>query len=235
MKKTLLATLLATQCLLVPLATAGDMDFAHIETMGVGAVSATPDMATVQVEVTTSERSAKEAKQGSDKAVASLLNRLEKNGVLRKNIESANLSLQPQYRYPQDSDPVLTGYRASRTVTIVITDLDKLNSVLDGALTDGINRINRISMQVSNRKALQEQARQAAIKDAMAKGASLAKGFGQAVKGIYKIRYFDDSPVAPMESRMMAMSADNRVGESYQGGQITVEDRVEVIFKLTED
>ncbi|MFD2178677.1 oxidative stress defense protein [Veronia pacifica] len=235
MKKTLLAALLSTQFLLSPLASAGDMDFAHIETMGVGEVSATPDMANVQVEVTTTERSAKEAKQVSDKAVASLLRRLEKNGVERKDIESANISLQPQYRYPKDSAPLLTGYRASRTVSIVITDLDNLNTVLDGALEDGINRINNISMQVSNLTALKEKAREAAIKDAIAKGESLAKGFGQKVKGVYKIRYFDSSPAYPMETRMLAMSADNRVDESYKGGQVKVEDRVEVIFKISED
>ncbi|RXJ72319.1 oxidative stress defense protein [Veronia nyctiphanis] len=232
MKKTFLAALLSTQVLLSPLAFAGDMDFAHIETMGIGEVATTPDMANIQVEVTTNERTAKEAKQGSDKAVAALLTRLEKKGISRKDIESANISLQPQYRYPKDSAPVLTGYRASRSVSITINDLDKLNDVLDGALDDGINRINFINMQASNLKMLKEQARQAAVQDAIAKAKALAEGFGESIKGVYKIRYYDESSAIPAPQYRMMAAADNNIGESYKGGQIKVSDSVEVIFEL---
>ncbi|ELR65339.1 Hypothetical protein C942_01126 [Photobacterium marinum] len=230
MKKQLLAVLLGFSTLGFAGAASAQMTVPHLETVGSGEVSAQPDMAEFSVAVEENRPTAKEAKQAVDKAVTAFVERLLAQGVERSDIQSANISLQPQYHYPKDKKPELVGYRANRYVTVTVRDLDKLNTYLDNALGDGINRINNINLKVSNEDEYIEKARQAAIKDAIAKAESLAKGFGEKLDGVWRITYQVASP-RPVMMRM-AMDAAPEVSATYQDTEITIRDRVEVVFKL---
>lgn len=230
MKKQLLAVVLGFSSLGFAGAAAADVAVPHLETIGSGEVTAQPDMAEFSVAVEETRSTAKEAKQAVDKAVTAFVERLQAKGVDRSDIQSANISLQPQYHYPKDKKPELTGYRASRHITVTVRELDQLNTYLDNALGDGINRINNIQLKVSNEAEYLEQARQAAIKDAMDKAESLAKGFGEKIDGVWRITYQVSHP-RPVMMRM-AMDAAPETAATYQDAQITIRDRVEVVFKL---
>ncbi|PKF51673.1 oxidative stress defense protein [Enterovibrio nigricans] len=232
MKKHLIATLFSATLALSPLASAATPDFPHLETVGVGEVVATPDTATINIAVSLKRTSSKAAKQASDDAIVALLTRLEHMGLSKKDVESANLSLQPQYSYPKNGEPKLTGYQANRNVSVTVRDLTHLNTILDGALSDGINRVNNISFSSSKEKALKEQARMAAIADAKEKASSLAKGFGEELAGVWEIRYMADTPSRPVMLRMAAEARN--VDASYMDAEITIRDRVEVVFELSE-
>lgn len=213
-------------------AVAADVDFPHIETMGVSQIQVEPDMAELNVEVAVTEKDAKAAKDNSDAAVAKFIARLTAAGITKEQIQSANLNLQPQYVYAQDKAPELTGYTASRQVTVTINDLARLNTILDSALEEGINRVNNIALKSSKEAEYVAKARQAAIVDAKQKAESLAKGFGENLGKIWQIRYYDQRPVQPVMLRMNAKADAMGAAESYQYGQVTIEDRVEVVYKL---
>ncbi|WP_394211521.1 oxidative stress defense protein [Enterovibrio calviensis] len=232
MKKHLIATLFGATIALSPFTSAASPDFPHLETVGIGEVVAMPDMANIDVAVSLNRTSAQAAKKASDDAIAALLERLKKMGIDKKDIESANLSLQPQYSYPKNSEPKLTGYRASRTVTVTVRDLANLNRLLDGALADGLNRINGISFSSSKESELKEKARMAAIADAQAKAKSLANGFGETLAGVWEIRYVDQTPIRPVMMRMAEATAG--VNATYQDAEITITDRVNVVYALGE-
>ncbi|MCW8330566.1 oxidative stress defense protein [Photobacterium sp. SDRW27] len=232
MKKQLLAAVLGFSTLSFAGAAVANVTVPHLETTGSGEVTAQPDMAVFSVAVEETRPTAKEAKKAVDKAVTAFVERLQAKGIERTNIQSANISLQPQYHYPKDKKPELVGYRANRHITVTVKDLEQLNSYLDSALGDGINRINNIELKVSNEDEYIEQARQAAIKDAMVKAESLAKGFGEKIDGVWRITYQAASP-RPMMMRM-AMDAAPETSATYQDTQITIRDRVEVVFKLEE-
>ncbi|MDH1315811.1 SIMPL domain-containing protein, partial [Shewanella xiamenensis] len=137
MKHSLLAVLVAGGLfsgVFTATAVAADVDFPHIETMGVSQIQVEPDMAELNVEVAVTEKDAKAAKDNSDAAVAKFIARLTAAGITKEQIQSANLNLQPQYVYAQDKAPELTGYTASRQVTVTINDLARLNTILDSAL-----------------------------------------------------------------------------------------------------
>ena len=232
MKKQLLAAVLGFSALGFAGAASAGVQVPHLETVGSGEVTAQPDMAEFSVAAEETRATAKEAKQAVDQAVTAFVERLLAQGIERSHIQSANISLQPQYHYPKDKKPELVGYRAIRHITVTVNDLEKLNSYLDSAMGDGINRINNIKLKVSNEEEYIEQARQAAIKDAVAKAESLAKGFGEKLDGVWRINYHAASP-RPVMMRM-AMDAAPATSETYQDTQITIRDRVEVVFKLEE-
>lgn len=232
MKKQLVAVMLGLGMMGASGMASANIDVPHLETTGIGEITVQPDMAVFSVAVDEMRPSAKEAKLAADKAVTAFVDRLLAEGLDRSQIQSANISLQPQYHYPKDKAPELQGYRATRTVTVTVSQLDQLNTYLDSALGDGINRINNIELKVSDESAVQEQARLAAIKDAQIKAKSLAEGFGQKLDGVWQISYQSHNP-RPVMMRM-AMDAAPANSAGYQDTQITVRDSVDVIFKLEE-
>ncbi|MFT6257325.1 MAG: hypothetical protein ACJAT8_001864 [Cellvibrionaceae bacterium] len=210
---------------------AAELSFAHIETVGTSTIEAAADMAIINVQVSIEAASAKAAKDKADEAVSQFMQRLLKAGVDKKHIQSANLQLNPQYMYVQNEPRKLTGYNASRQMTITVIDLNSLNELLDSALVEGINNVNNIELKSSQEAKIIAQARQAAIDDAKQKAQSLAKGFGEQIAGVWQVRYFPQQANQPeMYRASMKMNAD--VAQTYQQGQVAISDRVEVVFRL---
>ncbi|QUM89357.1 oxidative stress defense protein [Moritella sp. 36] len=231
MNKHLFAAIFSASTFISTGVMAADVDFPHLETTGMGEVIAKPDMAVFSVQVSETRKTAKEAKEVVDNAIAAFNGRLKNEGVARTDIESSNISLRPEYRYKRDQEPKLIGYQASRQVTVTVRDLNKLNNYLDGALGDGINNINNIQLKVSNEPKFIELARQAAILDAKEKAQSLAKGFDEKVDGVWKITYRSSQP-RPMLMRSMLLGAAADVESSYQDDKIIIRDQVDVVFRL---
>ncbi|MCH4295856.1 SIMPL domain-containing protein [Shewanella sp. 3B26] len=207
-------------------------EFPTLDTTGVAELRVAPDVAIIQVEVVSKGKEPLDVKRSSDKAVAGFIHRLESAGVKREQIESANLMINPEYKFHKDAEPQLLGYGANRRVTVRISDLTRVNDILDSALTSGINRVGNIRFELSDDVAAREKVRQLAIDDARSKAEALAKGFGAKIETVWHIRYYDQGPVRPVMYKAAAMEADNGVGQSYQSGDITLSDRVEVTYRL---
>ncbi|MCG9624474.1 oxidative stress defense protein [Vibrio mediterranei] len=209
---------------------ANQPDFPHISTTGYGEIEATPDMAEFSVRVVQSQMNADQAKQGVDSVVDKFLSGLMSEGIKKKDIQSSNLYLSPQYHYPEKGKPELVGYRASRTVTVQVMDLENLNNYLDLALESGINQVDNIQLKVKDQGQYQEAARMAAIKDAQSKAASLAKGFDQNLGKVWRIEYRQPMN-QPVVMRSMAMDSKME-SNSYQDSVITIRDRVDVTYQI---
>lgn len=232
MKKSVIAALISTGLILsTPYVQAKELSFAHVETVGVSELAVAADMAEINVEVSVKAPTAKAAKIDSDQAVAKFIARLKKAGISRDEIQSANLNLQPQYKYEKNQPAELIGYTASRRVIVTLDELANLNDILDSALEEGINRVNNIALKTSKETEYMNMARMAAIKDAKQKAQFLAEGFDEKLDGVWEIRYFEQRPIQPMMLRMNS-GASHDVAESYQQGQVTIHDRVEVVYKL---
>ena len=205
----------------------------HIVTSGTASVDATPDIATLAIEVNVSAKDAASAKKQADERVAQYLSFLEQNQIAKKDISSANLRTQPDYDY-QNGKSVLKGYRAVRTVEVTLRQLDKLNSLLDGALKAGLNEIRSVSLGVAQPDAYKDKARKAAIDDAVHQAEQLAAGFNSKLGQVYSVRYhvsnYQPSPVV----RMMKADAAPAVSaqETYEQPTIQFADQVDVVFQL---
>lgn len=66
-----------------------------------------------------------------------------------------------------------------RTVEVTLRQLDKLNSLLDGALKAGLNEIRSVSLGVAQPDAYKDKARKAAIDNAIHQAQELANGFNR--------------------------------------------------------
>lgn len=207
------------------------LSFPHIETSGYGEVVAKPDMAEFTVQVEESTMTADGAKNKVDKAVNDFISRLTQTGVSRDDISASNIYLAPKYHYPKSGQSELVGYQANRSVTVIVHQLDKLNTYLDAAIEGGINRIDSIQLKVKDQKEYQKQARLAAIEDANNKAKALADGFDMNIEGVWKISY-NNGYTRPVLMKAMSMDSRESSASGYQDTTLVIKDQVSVIYKL---
>ena len=196
----------------------------HVVTSGTASVDATPDIATLAIEVSVSSKDAAQAKKQVDERVAQYFDFLQKNNIEKKDISAANLRTQPE-----------KGYRAVRQVQVTLRQLDKLNELLDGALKSGLNEIRAVELGVAKPDVYREQARQKAIENATQQAESLAKGFHAKLGPVYSIRYrvanYQPMPVARMYKAAGA-AAESDAAQTYEQQSIHFDDQVDVVFEL---
>lgn len=208
----------------------------HVVTSGSASVDAVPDMATLTFQVNASAKDAAGAKSQVDQRVAKYVDFLKRNGIETQDISAANLYTMPEYEYPKDGKSQLKGYRAVRTVQVTLRQLDKLNSLLDGALKANLNEIRSVELGVAKPEAYQEQVRQSAIKNAISQAESLAQGFGVKLGPVYSVRYHVASGHPEPVTRMFAaaaMDSNTSAAQTYEQQTIHFDDRVEVVFNLS--
>ncbi|RWR01692.1 hypothetical protein ED28_11730 [[Pantoea] beijingensis] len=207
----------------------------HVVTSGQASVDATPDIATLSIEVNVSSKDAAEAKKQADTRVAQYFDFLQKNGIEKKDIDAANLRTQPEYDYTKEGKSILKGYRAVRQVEVTLRQLDKLNDLLDGALKSGLNEIGSVELGVANPDAYKDKARKAAIDNATQQAAVLAEGFNAKLGPVYSIRYHVAN-YQPMPIARMYKSADAApmasAAETYEKQSIHFDDKVDVVFEI---
>lgn len=148
---------------------------------GQGEASAVPDEAEITAGVVTQGATAADALAANSRAMNAVFNTLRKAGIPEKSIQTSNFNVSPQYTpYKRDSTepPRIVGYQVSNTVTVKVNDLKKLGPDLDALVSSGANQVNGVSFSIHDPKALAEQARAEAVKDAMAHAQTYAKAAG---------------------------------------------------------
>jgi uncharacterized protein len=207
-------------------------DGPQIVTSGVASVDAIPDIATLAIDVNSSAKDAASAKKQADERVARYLSFLERSGIAKKDISSASLRIQPDYDY-QNGKSILKGYRAVRSVEVTLRQLDKLNSLLDGALKAGLSDIRSVSFGVAQPGVYKDKTRKAAIDDALHQAKALAAGFSSKLGPVYSVSYHVSDYMPPPVVRMMgAVNSPVPAKETYEQPTIQFNGQVDVVFRL---
>ena len=168
----------ATFVLLVAPALA-ESDFpAAISVSGQGTISAPPDLAHIDAGVASDAKTAREASQANNAAMAKVLAALKGAGIDDKDYQTSRLSLQPQYA-PNHAGPTpIIGYRASNRVTIKLRDVTKVAGVIDTLVAAGANDVGNVYFSVSQASKLLDDAREKAVADARRKAEVYARAAG---------------------------------------------------------
>lgn len=162
-------------------------DGPHVVTSGQGSVSVKPDTARVQFDFEQRAPEPLQAKQGVDAAINRLLDGLGAYGVAGDDITASSLDASEDVDYDDDGKRISNGFLASRSVTILLKDIDRLNDFLDSGLASGAHGIGRVAFESGRKEALREEARKQAVADAKAKAANMATAFGARIGPVYSI------------------------------------------------
>lgn len=197
-----------------------------------GRVSRAPDVAELSAGVLTTAPSASVALAENSRAMTAMVAALRKAGVASADIQTSNLSLQPQYRYEENRPPVLVGYQASNTVALKVRALAQTGKLIDTLVSQGANQISGPSFSLDKPEAALDEARMSAITAARARAELYARGAGLKVKRILSITEGGASQ-PPMPRPMMRMAmAEAAPAPPVEGGEVGLSVGLSVSFEL---
>jgi uncharacterized protein YggE len=181
----------------------------RIQVVGEGIVAAAPDMAILSMTVAREAATARQAVSEQNTAMTEVLAAMKDAGIAERDLQTSGFSIEPVIVYPnqpnEDNKPKVTGYFARNTLTVRIRDLATTGAVLDNAVTLGVNQAGGLSFSNADPAAFIVEARTRAVKDALARAATLAQAAGVEVGPILDISEQNGTPdVMPIAMRRMA-------------------------------
>jgi len=195
----------------------------HLVTVtGEATVSVAPDISIIRIGVTSQGKTAREASDANAKQMTSVLAAIKDAGIADKDVQTSQLSLQPQYDPNKPGAAHLLGFQVTNRVTVKIHDIGKLPSILDRAIAAGANEMSGIEFFVSEQSKLLDQVRDEAIADARRKAEIYAKAAGARVGRVVAISEAG-APAPPIAMQALRAGAvPVAPGEQTLRAQVTV-------------
>jgi len=192
-----------------------------------------PDVATISAGVVTQAADANAAMRDNATKMDKVMAAIRAAGIAERDIQTAGISVQPQYRYAENTPPTITGYQASNTVNVKNRDISKLGKVLDALVASGANQVNGPNFEVDKPESAYDEARLAALKKAEARAQTYANAMGLRVRRVVSINEGGAMP-PPMPMMMRAQAADAyaKAETSVSPGETVLSVRLDVVFEL---
>ncbi len=192
-----------------------------------------PDVATISTGVVTQATDANAAMRANAVQMDKVMKAIRAAGIAERDIQTSGISLNPQYKYAENTPPTITGYQANNTVSVKVRDLSKLGKVLDTLVEQGANQVNGPSFEVDKPDEAYDEARLGALKKAKARAQTYADALDLKVRRIVSISEGGASMPRPMPMvRAMASDAMMNKETSVSPGETTLSVDLEVVFEL---
>jgi len=198
-----------------------------------GEVTRVPDVAVITAGVVSRAPTATAALQDTADRMTRVLGALKRAGVEDRDIQTSNVNLNPEYRYPQDQAPQLVGYTASNNVTIRFRDIRNSGKILDALVAQGANQINGPSLMVDKPETALDEARTKAIAIGRARAELYARSLGLRVVRVVSVNesggYYAPPPPPPPVAMMARAERDST---PVQPGEQKLQVNVGMVFEL---
>lgn len=208
-----------------------------ISVQGTGEVKVMPDMAKLSYSVTSTESTPDAARQAVEKTVTAFTKEITALKIADTDYTAANLTLYPKYTYDEKTrKQKLTGYTATRDVSINIKDFSLISKLNDAALKSGINQVAGFTYSVSEIGKYEQEATKKAIEDAKTRANALAEGFEVKLGAPCKLSYGQETasvPYAPAARALSLSAADSAPTQStYNVEPITIKSTVSASYSI---
>jgi hypothetical protein len=198
----------------------------RLDISATGEVTRVPDVAIISAGVVTRSPTATGALSEAADRMAKVLAALKRAGVEGRDIQTNNVSLNPEYRYENNQPPQLVGYTATNTVNVRFRDIRNSGKILDALVGQGANQINGPSLTIDKPEAALDEARAKAIAIGRARAEQYARGLGMRVVRVVAVNESGGSypvpPPMPMMARAEMQSADTKIEPGEQKLQVTL-------------
>ncbi|MEE9202429.1 MAG: SIMPL domain-containing protein [Dehalococcoidia bacterium] len=204
---------------------------------GRGRITYAPDVVVLQLGVEAQAPTVAAAQAQARDSMVGVLAALEDKGIAEKDIQTTRFSIQPVYEWIERMNKQeLTGYRVTNQVRAKIRQVDAAGEVIDAVAEAGgdLVRIEGISFSIDDPSPLQAQARELAVKEAVAKAQQIA---GAAGIELGQVIYINETtlsmptpvPFVQMEARA-AMAAPPPT--EILPGELELSVQVQVVYSI---
>jgi uncharacterized protein YggE len=194
----------------------------------VAETSAKPDVAILNAGVVTDAPTAEAALAENAKRMQAVIGAAKRAGVAERDVQTASISVNPQYVYAENQPPRLTGYQAQNSVRLKVRDMKKVGAAIDALAAQGSNQINGISFEIDKPDAVLDVARKDAVAKARSRADVYAQAAGLTVDRLVSMSETEPPHVGPIP--MMATAREGAMATPVEPGEVELSTRLIVIF-----
>lgn len=205
-----------------------------ISVNGSGSAFGEPDVALVSLGVNVTATTVGAARTQASDAMNKMIESLKAGGVAEEDIQTTTFSVQPQYNYPPNGQPVLTGFTVDNRVTVKIRTIDDTGKLIDEALAAGGDaaRVDNLSFTIDDPSTVEAEARGMAMDEAKAKAGTLAEKAGVTVGDPISIsESFSPRPFEFNGAELANLAADQS-STPIQTGEMEIQVEVQVVYGM---
>ena len=232
MRKTLLtALLLGTATLTAASAEAQQATITQaiagtrLDITATGSVTRVPDIAVISAGVVTRSATAGGAIRDAAARMARVRSELTRAGVADRDIQTSNISLNPDYVYENNQPPKLNGYNASNQLSVRFRNIADAGKIIDALVAVGANQINGPTLTLDHPETALDEARTKAIALGRARADLYARSLGLRVVRVVAVSEsggYSPPPPMPMMMARAESSADSKIDPGEQKLDISV-------------
>lgn len=193
-----------------------------------GSAEVKPDISNVQAGVSVTGPTSEVVRDRINDAIAKVSEVIKKQGVDSKDIQTANYNINPNYDF--DREQRITGYSANTTLTIKVRDIERVDSVIDAAVSAGANNVNSLGFTVEDRAKYENEARKEAVEKAKKKAEDAAKIAGFKLGKL--INYSESFGGMPIPVALEAQGRGGDLGSSIEPGTEEIKVTVTLSYEI---
>lgn len=198
----------------------------RLDVTATGEVTRVPDIAVISAGVVTRSATASSALQRAADRMDRVRTALKAAGIADRDIQTSNISLNPDYVYANNQPPRINGYTASNQLTVRFRDIGNAGKILDALVAEGANQINGPNLTIDKPETALDEARAKAVAIGRARADLYARSLGMRVVRVVSMSESGGSypvpPPMPMMMRAEAASADTKIDPGEQKLQVTL-------------
>src|SRR5438046_661267 len=205
----------------------------RLDISATGEVTRVPDVAIISAGVVSRSATASGALQDTADRMQRMIAALKRAGVQDRDIQTSNVSLNPEYRYVQDQAPQLVGYTASNTVTVRFRDIRNSGKILDALVGQGANQISGPNLIVDKPEPALDEARAKAIAIGRARADLYARSLGLRVVRVVSVNENGGEYAVPPPRPMMVAGARMEAADTkIEPGEQKLQVNLAMTFEL---
>lgn len=209
-----------------------DPRFTRVLVSGDSIVQAQPDTSVLNISVVTQGTRALDAQQQNAIKSEAVIRAIKAAAGAGAEVKTSGYTLQPMRVYKQGQPPVITGYEARNSVTVILSDLTKVGPVIDAATTSGANDVGSISFTLRKDQPARDQALADATREALSKAQVIAQALNGRVVRIVEVQEEGTVRPRPMEEMMQMRAADAVANTPIEIGTLDIRSRVQLIAEI---
>mgnify|MGYP003683137893 CR=1 FL=1 len=228
------AALMVAVFIFLPSGTTQAADQPQVSSSAQGVIEAQPDIAIVSGRVTVQQDTPDEAVSIARDKLDRIIKALKRNGIESKDLQAAQVLVNPQYHYPRDKARQLSGYQASASFTAKLRDITQLSSLYGVLFKAGATELEPTQFDFNDRESLELQAIAKAVELAKRKAEAGLKPLGQKVGEVLVLNVDTRWHQPPMYkgARMSMMSEADSSGPQVNVGDRKIEATVSTTFAI---
>ena len=205
----------------------------RLDVSATGEATRVPDVAIISAGVVTRAATAKAALSQNAARMERVRAALRRSGIADRDIQTSNISLNPEYRYADNQPPRLTGYTASNQVSVRFRDIANTGEILDVLVAEGANQINGPSLTIDKPEEALDEARVKALAIGRARADLYARSLGMRVVRLLVVSESSSGfPVPPPMPMMMEARAQGGAATKIDPGEQKVSVTLGMMFEL---